>query len=450
MLSRLGLAVLALALLLPSAGSLAPAVPAAPLGSSGEVPTEIIVAFKGAIPGDADTWAQTQGGALLMRDDVLHWISLGFPDQLAADRALQAARLRADVRHAEHDGYTSVAFVPNDPLYGSQWGWPAISAPAAWDLQRGSHAVKVAVIDTGIDFTHPDLQANLCGPDISFVPSEPTAQDGFGHGTHVAGTIAAVTNNGAGVAGTSGSCLMAVKALARSGGGQWSWAAAAIRWAADNGADIESMSFGGSLQGILGSGSPLIVSDAVNYAYVQKGVLLVVAAGNSGCNGLSTVIAPAIYDVSIAVAALTNPGAGVAGFSSCGPKVEIAAPGAGVLSTLPACTGGIALCSNSRYGSLDGTSMATPHVSGVAALLYAQHAGITNYEARCILDLTATDLGTAGKDISTGWGRVDALKALQLDAQLASLGAHVAADGACLAGQVALGWAGGMPSTPSP
>jgi len=329
-------------------------------------------------------------------------------------------------------------------LYPSQWGYPAIFADVAWEITLGSHAAKVAVLDTGIKGNHPDLVPNLCGPHASFIPGEAPLVDGFGHGTHVAGTVAAVTNNGVGVAGTSQACLMDVKVLSRFGGGSWSGVAAGIRWAADNGADIISMSLGGGNPGV-------IMEDAVKYAYNTKGVLVIAAAGNSGCNisGLvpnirnnqpGTVIYPAIYPEVQAVAALAPPdGLSTAGFSSCGSAVEIAAPGQQVLSTLPPCNEAI-LCSGSLYGYLDGTSMATPHVSGVAALVLSQNPGLSAVALRCLLDLTADDFLDAdrapipGRDYKGGWGKVNTLRALQTAASLQSANGLDAFEDACRAG----------------
>lgn len=402
LLGKFALGLLAVALTLPVTGSLG--LKPESTTNADEIANEAILGFRGAIPGDVEDWLAGNGGQLLMRDDVLNFVTARFADRPNTDGAILKALARPDVKYAVHDGIIRALFTPNDPQYAGQWGFPAIKAPEAWDIEKGNHNVKVAILDTGLDLGHPDLQPNLCGPYASFVPSEGTIDDRNGHGTHVAGTVAAALNNGVGVAGTSQSCLMGAKLLGGGGSGQWSWAASAIRWAADNGAHIMSMSWGG------GYADPSVAS-AMTYAY-GKGILLVAAAGNAPCNGI---IWPAQFPEAVAVAALGPPGNGPDWYSCSGPKMEIAAPGGGILSTY---RGG-------GYATLSGTSMATPHVSGVAALAKAADPALTNVQMRCLLDLNADDLtpGTAGqptRDESTGWGRVNAQKVV-IQAQLIGL-----------------------------
>lgn len=418
---RLAVALSALAMLIASAplgaGGLPPAPAPPEVGPEPvRIPNEVVFGFVGGIPEGIEGWLAGRGGELLLRDDALGWVSARFPSEAAAEEAIAAATVRDDVRYAEHDGVVGLLLTPNDPLYPQQWGYPAIRAPQAWDITLGSHAAKVAVLDTGILTTHPDLAPNACGPFTSFVPTEPTITDGHGHGTHVSGTVAAATNNALGVAGTAQACLMGAKVLSAGGSGQWTWVAAGIVWSADNGADVISMSLGGGLP-------PQVVADAVAYAW-GKDVLIVAAAGNSGCGaGLQTrtdgsMIWPARYDEVQAVAALVAPdGRQTAGFSSCGADMEIAAPGGGVVSTWL----------GNSYASLSGTSMATPHVSGVAALVKSQNPGMSAFELRCLLDLTSDDLGLPMRplrDAQTGWGRVNAQRALEVDALLTAQGLH--------------------------
>lgn len=404
---RLSIAVLAIAMLIataPATTSTGAQTPAdAGPGISEPIETDLIVSFDEEVPDDLDTWASQRSGQVQMASTELAWAAISFPDEATADAAAEDARDRSDVERIEHDGRIAAHLVPDDPLYGDQWGFPAINAPDAWNTTRGSHEVTVAVLDTGVDTQHPDLAGNLCGPHRSFAPSEPTVDPrGAGHGTHTSGTVGAVTDNGLGVAGTSASCLMHGKVLASSGGGQWSWLARGIEWAALNGADVISMSLGGGF-------APDIVEEAVHLAYTKTETLLVASAGNAGCAG-STLAAigpgnvgyPALYDEVVAVAATSTAGT-VAPYSSCGAPVEVAAPGTGVLSTLP---GG-------SYGSLSGTSMAAPHVAGVAALLEDAYPEITPVETRCVLRVTAEDISYPGRDHYAGWGEVDAAAALE-------------------------------------
>ena len=262
-------------------------------------------------------------------------------------------------------------------------GIAQIKAPAAWDSSRGK-AIKVAVLDTGIDYTHPDLVANFKGG-ISFVPTETSPMDFNSHGTHCAGTIAAAIN-GAGVVGVApAASLYAVKALDKNGSGQFSWIIAGIDWCIKNGIRIISMSLGGS-------SAPSALETMCNLAW-SKGLLLVAAAGNSG----GPVGYPAKYASVVAVSAIDSTNM-IAGFSSRGPEVELCAPGVNVLSTVPG--GG--------YGTKSGTSMACPHVSGAAALAWGAHRYANNVTIRRLLAWTSDNLGLPGRDPLYGYGRVDA------------------------------------------
>jgi len=261
-------------------------------------------------------------------------------------------------------------------------GVAQIKAHLAWDCSRGK-AVKVGVLDTGIDSGHPDLASNYRGG-ISFVAGETSPMDYNGHGTHCAGTIAAAIN-GSGVVGVAPAAyLYAVKVLSASGSGNWSWLIAGIDWCIKNGVKILSMSLGG--------GSAPSALEAMCNAAWSKGLLLVAAAGNSG----GPVGFPARYSSVIAVSAIDNANQ-IAGFSSRGPEVELCAPGVNVLSTVPG--GG--------YRTLNGTSMACPHVSGAAALAWGSHRYTNNVTIRRLLAWTADNLGIPGRDPLFGFGRVD-------------------------------------------
>lgn len=266
-------------------------------------------------------------------------------------------------------------------------GVAQIKAPAAWDCSRGK-GIRVAVLDTGIDGAHPDLAANYKGG-VSFVPGETT--DGNSHGTHCAGTIAA-TINGAGVVGVApAASLYAVKILSNSGSGNWSWLIAGIDWCIANRMHILSMSLGGG-------GAPAALEAMCNTAF-NNGLLLIAAAGNSGAPvppAVSTVGAPGRYKNVIAVSAIDGANV-IAPFSSRGPEVEICAPGVNVLSTIPG--GG--------YGTKSGTSMACPHVSGAAAVVWGAHRFATNVQIWNLLGATADNLGVPGWDPLYGYGRVD-------------------------------------------
>jgi subtilisin len=269
-------------------------------------------------------------------------------------------------------------------------GVAQIKASLAWDHSRGK-VIKVFILDTGIDDTHPDLAGNFRGG-ASFVPTESSTMDFNSHGTHCAGTAAAQIND-LGVVGVAPAAhLYAVKVLNRMGSGQFSWIIAGIDWCIDQeGLKVLSMSLGGA-------GGPSALEAICNEAYNQ-GCLLVAAAGNDGPN--EPVGAPARYNSVIAVSNIDSDGV-ISPRSSRGPEVELCAPGVNVLSTIP---GG-------QYGTKSGTSMACPHVSGSAALAWGSHRYSNNVTIRRLLASTADPLGRRpGRSDEYGFGRVDAEEA---------------------------------------
>jgi subtilisin len=329
-----------------------------------------------------------------------------------AKPAVQGLRKRGDVRYVERNG-TMYALDPgtNAPPGGCS-PWPSCrddggdgggSQTLPWGIDRVdaevAHAngdtgtgADVAILDTGIDADHPDLQANL-GSGTAFVECKgggcvATWDDDEGHGTHCAGTADAVDNSEGVVGVSTQATLHSVKVLDSRGSGSYSDIAAGVEYVADQGWDVGSMSLGGS------SGSQTL-KDACQYA-VDNGVFLVAAAGNSGpctdCVGY-----PAKYSTVVAVSA-TDSSDALASFSSTGPEVEIAAPGVDVLSTK---LGG-------GTETLSGTSMACPHVAGAAGLLMAN--GASNTQAHDTLTSSAEDLGLASNE--QGAGLLDAAAAL--------------------------------------
>jgi subtilisin family serine protease len=302
--------------------------------------------------------------------------------------AYDALQNNPNVRYIEEDKYVHLINAQTLP-----WGIQRIKAPQAWPSSTGT-GVTIAIVDTGIDYNHQDLAAN-CLSGKSFVDYTTDWMDDYNHGTHCAG-IAAAINNDIGVVGVAHTAkLLPVKALNANGGAQLSWIAQGINWAADNGAHVISLSIGYNQH-------VQSWKDACDYAYYTKGCVVVAAAGNSGNAGGNNdcVDYPARYDSVIAVAATTQNDVR-ASWSSTGPAVELSAPGASIYSTIR----------NSNYDYMSGTSMACPHVSGVAALVIAS--GLTNnVEVRNRMAQTAVDLGTAGRDIRYGYGLVDAEQAV--------------------------------------
>ncbi|MBY4603309.1 subtilisin AprE [Bacillus rugosus] len=274
----------------------------------------------------------------------------------------------------------SVAYVEEDHIaheYAQSvpYGISQIKAPALHSQGYTGSNVKVAVIDSGIDSSHPDL--NVRGG-ASFVPSETNPyQDGSSHGTHVAGTIAAL-NNSIGVLGVApNASLYAVKVLDSTGSGQYSWIINGIEWAISNNMDVINMSLGGP------SGSTALKT-VVDKA-VSNGIVVAAAAGNEGTSGSSSTVGyPAKYPSTIAVGAV-NSSNQRASFSSVGSELDVMAPGVSIQSTLPGGT----------YGAYNGTSMATPHVAGAAALILSKHPTWTNAQVRDRLESTTTYLGSS-------------------------------------------------------
>lgn len=279
---------------------------------------------------------------------------------------LRASDLKELTEFIEPNYLYQISRAPNDPDYSKQWNLRSINVESAWERTRG-RGTTVAVIDTGISPV-PDLKQTRLVPGYDFVNDKVNAADDHGHGTHVAGTIAQSTNNRFGVAGVAHEAqLMPLKVLSRQGGGTVSDIAEAIRFAADHKADVINMSLGGG-------GESKLMREAIEYAHKQ-GVVIVAAAGNAGRNAAEF---PARYPHVIGVSALDSAG-NKAPYSNFGAGVDIAAPGGSLRSGGEA--GGILQNTvtpngDSVFAAFQGTSMASPHVAGVAALI--RSAGIQN------------------------------------------------------------------------
>lgn len=339
----------------------------------------------------------------------------------ASDPAAAAAALERSplVAYAEPNKILSTQAVPDDPmfdqLYGldntGQTGGTAdadIDAPEGWDAAGlgsfpSTGGVKVGIVDTGIQASHPDLAGKVadCAESLGLIPgvisgsiSEGSCSDDNGHGTHVAGTITANANNGVGVTGVSFNSPLAIcKALSGALGiGTTADVANCITWVHDKGAKVISMSLGG--------GESTTLQDAVDYAWDgggANGSVLIAAAGNDGDDTLNY---PAAYSNVVSVAA-TDDTDTVADFSNANSDVEVAAPGVDITSTW----------NDGGYDTISGTSMATPHASGVAAVIEARYPSATAAEIVAKLDGAVDDLGAAGRDTSYGFGRVNLLQA---------------------------------------
>lgn len=351
---------------------------------------------------------------------------------------------RTDVAYIERDLPMTALSTPNDPYFGSQYSHARAQSAAAWDLWKPNASVTVAVIDTGIDSTHPDLvnkmvrnaQGAVDGYNALTLTTG-SALDDHGHGTHCAGIAAAQINNGSGVAGVSGwtgsaaqsdvgTKILPVKCLDATGSGTSSSVADGIVWAADRGARILSLSVGG--------GSTQTLADAVTYAW-SKGCLVVAAAGNSASSVRQY---PSGYPESLAVAATTSTDT-LASYTNYGSWVQTAAPGDAILSTLPtyATTVGV-----TGYGTMSGTSMATPFVAGEAALLLSFNPSLTNAQLKNLI-VSNVDAYTPyqSRTLAAGAGRVNVLKAMVAAGASQSVpGAPGSLAATAGSGQVTLSW----------
>jgi serine protease len=326
------------------------------------------------------------------------------------DALLQAIRQSPDVEAAEPLlTYQAQGFTPNDPDYGKQWNLRMIGMPEAWEMSRGK-GVVVAVLDTGVAYETtgrfvrvPDLKGVRFAPGYDFIHDTDHPNDDNGHGTHVAGTIAQATNNGEGVAGIAfEATLMPIKVLDASGSGTSADIADGIRWAVDHGAKVLNLSLGGF-------GYSRVIENAVAYAR-RQGAVIVAAAGN---HGAGTVAYPAAYAGAVGVGAV-GPDGTRAPYSAWGEQLDLLAPGG---DKRRGDEGGILQATIARgdptqavYASYQGTSMATPHVAGVAALLFAAGAKTPDEVERA---LYAGASGAGGWDAQRGHGLLDAAGALR-------------------------------------
>ena len=337
--------------------------------------------------------------------------------RVKGDAAAAAARLNRSngVLYAEPDYIYTATSVPNDPMFGQLYGInnandADLDGPEGWDIAFGpgvfpSSGVRVGIVDTGIDANHEDLVGKsvacagvnnfgiggIIGVDPTIVAGK--CVDDNDHGTHVPGTVAAIANNGKGVAGVAPPAqIAACKGLSSSGSGPVSGIANCIDWLRGQNVKVISMSLGG--------GAATTMQQAVQRAWNGgNGIVIVAAAGN---DGNSTVSYPAGYPEVVSVAA-TDSNDAHAAFSNVNSDVEVSAAGVNVLSTK---RGG-------GYVQFSGTSMATPHVAGVAAMTAYRYPSLNAAGIRSRLDSGVDDLGAPGRDSTFGFGRVNLVKALQ-------------------------------------
>lgn len=302
----------------------------------------------------------------------------------------------AGVRFAEPNAIRTLNRTPDDPVIRQQWALRNIQAFDAWDITTGAD-ITIAILDTGVSDSHPELKGRVLDG-YDFYNNRPDAGDDEGHGTYTAGVAAAEGNNGVGIAGVCWSCkILPVKVLGSRGDGDDATIAQGIRWAADQGARIISMSLGGTVD-------TQVLREAVDYAR-SRNVLVIAASGNGQARG-NRPSYPAAYSDVLAVSA-TDGSDTVTGFSTTGDFVDISAPGVGVWSTVWTPSG-------DSYAAANGTSAACPYVAGAAALILSLRPELNADQLMQVLTRSADDRGAPGKDPEHGFGRLNLFRAVQL------------------------------------
>ncbi|ACN15724.1 putative alkaline serine protease (subtilase family protein) [Desulforapulum autotrophicum HRM2] len=308
----------------------------------------------------------------------------------ALEQVKKALSKNPNIQFVEENFIAESGYVPNDERYSSQWHLPMISAPDGWDLTTGSPSVPIAIIDSGVDSTHPDLAGNLIAG-YNFLENNTDTQDVLGHGTAVAGSAAAITDNITGVAGVAGdSPIMPLVILDANDYATYYDIARAMNYAADQGVRIINISIGGSSYSST-------LQNAVNYAW-NKGAAIFARAHNYSTD---TPYYPAACANVVAVSATTSSDT-LASFSNYGDWIDISAPGAYILTTT---RGG-------GYGNWNGTSFSSPITAGVAALILSANPSLTNAQVVDILTQSADALGSTRFDTYFGYGRVNALESI--------------------------------------
>jgi thermitase len=308
----------------------------------------------------------------------------------AIEKVKAALEKNKHISFVEYNFIAEGAAEPNDEKYPSQWHLPNISAPNGWDMSTGSDAAPIAIIDSGVDPTHPDLSDKLLSG-YNFLEDNTNTHDVRGHGTAVAGTAAAISNNVAGVAGVAwGNPIMPLVVLNSDNWASYYDIARAITFAADNGIRVINISIGGS-------SSSSTMQNAINYAWT-KGTVVFACAMN---NATSTPYYPAACEYVVAVSATTSSDT-LASFSNYGDWIDIAAPGESILTTN---RGG-------GYGYWNGTSFSSPVAAGLAGLIISANPDLTNTQVVEIITQNADDLGDPGFDRYFGYGRVNAFASL--------------------------------------
>jgi thermitase len=376
-----------------------PNVDKAPGGAT-HVAGELLVLYEPGTSPEPERAVVRRSGGRTLKDLPGKVRLVAFPDvrragsgarKRALQQKLEGLRNEPRVEAVDYNYIRRASLIPDDEKFGAQWGLHTVHFPGTWNDARGAGA-QIAIVDPGIDKSHSDI--GKIAAQKNFFNGGNVVKDRYGHGTHVAGTAAALTNNDRGVAGGCPACkLLVAKVMDASGGVKDSNLIAGIKWSVNHRADVINLSLGGPERSS-------VLEATIDKAYANgKGAVVVAAAGNERTTRKQY---PAAYPAAIAVSA-TNDNDKLAGFSSRGDWVDLAAPGTRILSTRAAIAGG-------GYGRESGTSESASLVSALAGLLASE--GKTAGEIRKRMQDTATDLGPAGIDPYYGHGRIDANRAV--------------------------------------
>lgn len=385
---------------------------------------EILVKFKSTLTdNEVEALLNVYQSRKIKKIPKLNVYKIQIPESYSVEEMMYAFDRNPDVEYAEPNYLVYIAVTPNDTLFQEQYalhntgqaigvpGSPSgiaradIKAPEGWEETKGSAETIIAILDTGIDRLHPDLRNNVISGGRDFVNDDFNATDDHGHGSLVAGIAAAETNNTEGIAGVAWNCkLLPVKILDEDGWGDYFDIADGIIWAADNGADVINMSFGGEQPY---PNDDRALREALSYAK-DAGSVLVAAAGNED----DYVYYPAAYDEYCIAVAATDYNDERPWWSNPGPEVDVAAPGDRILSCVPTWYWGPG---SFPYAYAEGTSMAAPHVAGLAALLKDLKPWLSVDEIMDVIRYTAEDVNSGsdpGFDDFIGYGRINLETAL--------------------------------------
>jgi len=384
---------------------------------------QVLVKFRSSLPRYMRQMALTAYQAdtitIIPKVDIYQ---IKIPEYTSVEEMVYLMKMNPFIEYVEPNYITHISVTPNDPLFNLQYalsntgqildyvpGSPQgkesadIHAPSGWEEETGKDSVIIGIVDTGLDFDHPELQNKYVSRGKDFVNNDDDATDDNGHGTMVASIAAAETNNGIGIAGVAWNCkILPAKTQAFDGLGEYAWVIAAIYWLADEGVDVINLSIGGPLTSE--SEISILLEESLKYAY-SKGIVLVAAAGNES----GPVEYPAAFDkYTIAVAATDYKDSRWIE-SNFGLEIDVAAPGVEIFGCLPTWYGAL-------YGYGTGTSMSVPHVAGLAALIKSLKPDLSARDIMNIIRYSADDINQdlfPGVDDYIGYGRINIEKALR-------------------------------------